>query len=99
MNEKENEENTKEKHQKKSNLESVIKPKQDSTLLGLTEHTSIYLFIIGVVFFLDLFIDLLVTSVYRTLFNKTRQYNIHISDKSIFFKHGIRQTKATETNK
>ena len=35
----------------------------------------------------------------RSLFNETRQYNIHIFDKIIFFKYRIRQIKATETNK
>ena len=35
----------------------------------------------------------------RTLFNKTKQYNIQIFDKNIFFKYRTRQIKATETNK
>ena len=35
----------------------------------------------------------------RTLFNKTRQYNIHIFDKLIFFRYRTREIKATETNK
>ena len=33
------------------------------------------------------------------LFYKTRQYNIHIFDKIIFFKNRTRQVKTTETNK
>ena len=35
----------------------------------------------------------------RTLFNKTRQYNIHILNKIFFFKYRTRQLKTTETNK
>ena len=35
----------------------------------------------------------------RMLFNKTRQYNIQIFDKIIFFKYRTRQIKTTETNK
>ena len=33
------------------------------------------------------------------LFYKTRQYNIHIFNKIIFFKNRTRQVKTTETNK
>ena len=34
----------------------------------------------------------------RTLFNKTRQYNIQMFDKIIFFKYKTRQIKPIETN-
>ena len=34
----------------------------------------------------------------RTLFNETRQYNIHIFNKIIFLKYRTRHIKATETN-
>ena len=33
------------------------------------------------------------------LFNKTKQYNIHIFNKIIIFKCRTREIKATETNK
>ena len=36
---------------------------------------------------------------YRTLFNGTRQHNIHIFDKIIFFRYRTIQTKTTETDK
>ena len=39
------------------------------------------------------------TSLKRTLFNETRQYNIQIFDISIFLKYRTKQIKATETNK
>ena len=35
----------------------------------------------------------------RMLFNKTRQYNIKIFNKIIFFKYRTRELKTTETNK
>ena len=35
----------------------------------------------------------------RMLFNKTRQYSIHIFNKFIFFNDMTRQIKATKTNK
>ena len=35
----------------------------------------------------------------RTLFNQTRQYNIQVLDKIIFFKYMTRRIKTTETNK
>ena len=35
----------------------------------------------------------------RTLFNETRQYNIQMFNKKIFFKYMTRQLKATERNK
>ena len=35
----------------------------------------------------------------RTLFNRTRQYNIHIFDRNIFVKIRTKQIKATETKK
>ena len=35
----------------------------------------------------------------RTLFNKTRQYNIQIFYEIIFFKYRTRPIEATETNK
>ena len=35
----------------------------------------------------------------KMLFNKTRQYNIHIFNKIIFFSYRTKQIKTTETNK
>ena len=35
----------------------------------------------------------------RTLFNKTRQYTIHIFDKIIFFKYRTKQIKTTKKEK
>ena len=37
--------------------------------------------------------------IFGMLFNKTRQYNIQIFDKIIFFKYRTRQIKTIETNK
>ena len=35
----------------------------------------------------------------RTLFNKTKQYNVEMFDNIFFFKYRTRQMKTTETNK
>ena len=45
-----------------------------------------------------LFIDKNNQGYKRTLFNNTKQYNIHIFDKIFFFKYKTSQIKTTETN-